>query len=228
MSCTRSILTVVGLAAIAGSIALAQPAKDKKPTTPAPAAAQPGEMQLPPGMTKEDMQACMEAGTPGPNHKFLADAVGVWAGKSTMWMTPQAEPMKSECTSTITSIMDGRFTKCESSGDMPGMGPFNGFGLYGYDNVAKKFQSTWIDNCGTTMMQGTGELSSDGKTLTWNYTGTCPIQKKPIVVRQIETRNGKDSMTLTMYGPDKTGKEFKMMEIVFTRRAGSASAEKAK
>ena len=45
------------------------------------------------------------------------------------------------------------------------------------------------------MMQGTGELSSDGKTLTWNYTGTCPIQKKPIVVRQIETRNGKDSMS---------------------------------
>jgi hypothetical protein len=44
--------------------------------------------------------------------------------------------------------MDGRFIKLEMEGDMPGMGPFHGFGLYGYDNVSQKYQATWIDNCG--------------------------------------------------------------------------------
>jgi hypothetical protein len=52
------------------------------------------------------------------------------------------EPAQSAGSCTITPMFDGRFTKCEMSGDMPGMGPFNSFGLYGHDNVAQKFQST--------------------------------------------------------------------------------------
>jgi hypothetical protein len=121
--------------------------------------------------------------------------------------------------------MDGRFTKCEITGDMPGMGPFNGFGLYGYDNVAQKFQSTWIDNCGTGMMTGTGELSSDGRTLTWNFSYHCPITRKPTTLREVERITGKDTKTLEMFGIDpKSGKEFKMMEIAFTRKPGTGAA----
>src|SRR5438046_3705741 len=128
-----SLLAVVGMAAVASSIALAQPPKDSKPTKPgAPGAAQP---QMPPGMSEADAKACQDAATPGPKQAFLAQTVGVWAGKSKMWMAPDTEPTTGECTSTITSIMNGLFTKCEVSGDMPGMpGPFNGFGIYGYDN----------------------------------------------------------------------------------------------
>ena len=222
----KTRLGMFGLAAtvtIVGSIALAQNSRDKKPTTPAPPQ---GEMQLPPGMTAEDMQACMEAGTPGEMHEFLASSAGVWQGKNKMWMTPEMkEPMVSECTATITTAMDGRFTKCEMVGDMPGMGPFNGFGIYGYDNVGQEFQSTWIDNCGTGMMNGTGELSSDKKTLTWKFTYNCPIQKKPTTLREVEKFTSKDSKTLEMYSIDpKSGKEFKMMEIAFTRKGGAAAS----
>src|SRR6185369_8383638 len=89
---------------------------------------------------------------------------------------------------------------------------FNGFGLNGFDNVSQKFQSVWVDNMGTGMMNGTGELSSDKKTMTWTMTYNCPIQKKPVVMREVETWTGKDSMTFTMFGPDaKTGKEYKVM-----------------
>jgi hypothetical protein len=176
-------------------------------------------------MSEADMKACMEAGTPGPQHEHLAKAAGTWAGHVKMWMSPEmTEPMESECTTVISSMMDGRFTKCETTGEMPGMGPFNGFGINGYDNVAKKFQSTWIDNCGTTMMQGTGDLSADGKTMTWTYNYTCPITKKATTMRQVEKVTGKDTMTLEMYGSDPhSGKEFKMMEIACTRRAGASA-----
>jgi hypothetical protein len=216
----RYTFAILGLAAITTSIALAQNPRDNKATAQQPPADH-GQMQLPPGWTQEDMQACIDAGTPGENHEHLAKAVGQWTGQSKMWMAPNTEPITSECSTKITSIMDGRFTQVETKGSTP-MGPFNGLGTYGYDNVTKKFQSTWIDNCGTAIMVGTGELSSDGETMTWVYNYTCPITKKPTTMREIERQTGKDSCTLEMYGIDpKSGKEFKMMEIAMTRKPGS-------
>ncbi len=205
-------LVAVGLATVVGSIAVAEPSKDQQP------AGQP-EMKLPPGWTQADMQACMAAATPGKMHEQLAKSVGTWQGKNTMWMYPGAEPATSECTSTVTPFLDGRFIKIEMSGDMPGMGPYNGFGIMGFDNVSQKLVSTWTDNCSTGIMNGTGEMSSDGKTLTLNYTYNCPITKKPVTMREVETITGPDTKTLEMYGADpKSGKEFKMMSIEFMKK----------
>jgi hypothetical protein len=174
---------------------------------------------LPPGWTQQDMQACMEAGTPGEMHKFLASGVGHWRGQDTMWMGPDSEPMKSQSDAKVTSIMDGRFTKIETTSTMPGMGKFQGFGIYGYDNVSQKFVSTWIDNMGTGMMQGTGELSPDHKTLTWTFTFNCPINKKPTTMRQVETVISPTSRTLEAWTTDpKSGKEYKMLHIDMTRK----------
>lgn len=218
--CGPACLSAVGLLAVAGMFAMGQPAKDSKPAAPAHAPAGQPDMKLPPGWTAEDMQACMAAGIPGEQHKALAKGVGTWAGKNTMWMAPGTEPMKSDCTSTITMIMDGRYCKCDMSGDMPGMGPFTGQGIVGFDNVSQKFVGTWIDNMGTGIMNGTGELSKDGKVMTWNYTYNCPITKKPAILREVETHADANTMKLEMFGNDpKTGKEFKMMQIDFTRAA---------
>jgi len=227
--CVLAIGLIAGLAVVGGAIA--QPAKEPRPGTPpakekAPATQE--GMKLPPGWTEADMKACMDAGTPGPMHQWLAEGAGTWTGKVKHWMAPNTEPETSECTSTVTALPDGRFTRCEVNGDMPGMGPFHGVGVYGFDNVSQKFQGTWFDNCGTGMMIGTGDLSTDGKTLTWSYTYNCPITKKPTIMREIERRTGKDSFTLEMFGPEiKTGKEFKMMEIQFTRQAATATAPAA-
>lgn len=224
-------LTVAALAVVAGSIAVADPAKEAAPAKEASKgkdaapAGQP-DMQLPPGWTEEDMKACVMAATPGKMHEKMAKDAGIWAGKTSMWMAPGAEPMKSECTSTMTPIMDGRYLKVEIAGEMPGMGPFVGFGINGYDNVAQKFVSTWIDNQGTGIMYGTGELSADGKVLTWKFTYNCPITKKPVIMREVETHTGPDSMTLEMFGPEpKSGKEYKMMSIEFSRKKTVAQAK---
>ena len=178
-----------------------------------------GEMQLPPGISQADMQACMAAATPGKQHEMLARGVGHWTGKHTMWMTPDAQPATSNMSSTVSTIMDGRFTKVEIEGDMMGM-PFHGLGYNGYDNVAQKYVSTWIDNWGTGFMIGDGTMSADGNTLTWNYRYNCPITKGPTTMRQVEHRTGDNSMTLDMYGPEPhSGKEFKMMHIEMTRQS---------
>lgn len=221
----RSTLTIaaccVALGAIAGSLAMAQPGKDNKsaPAGHAPAAAggQP-DMQLPPGWSAEDMQACIAAGTPGKMHEWLGTHAGVWNGKTQMFMAPGAEAMKSDCVQTITSIMDGRYVKGEMKGDMPGMGPFSGLGFTGFDNVSQKFVGTWLDNHSTGIMSGVGELSKDGKTMNWVFTFNCPIAKKPITMRQVETYPDANTMTFDMFTTDpKSGKEYQCMRIDFTR-----------
>lgn len=177
------------------------------------------EMKLPAGWTAEDMQACMEAGVLGAMHKEMAHGVGQWTGKCTQWMAPGADPMYSECSNSVTMIMDGRYQKSEFTGNMPGMGAFSGLGYQGYDNVSKKFVATWMDNMGTGIMTGTGDRSADGKIITWNYTMNCPLTKKPTTMREIQKFHGDKSMTMEMHATDpKSGKEYKCMEIELTRK----------
>ncbi|MDB5319798.1 MAG: hypothetical protein JWN40_1429 [Phycisphaerales bacterium] len=208
-----TMITLISLALVAASIAIAEPPKDKTAAAAAP------EMKLPPGWTMEDMQACMLAGAPGKMHEHLARGVGKWQGKNTMWMAPGAPPMVSDCNSTVTSIMDGHYVRVETVGEMPGMGLYNGQGTYGFDNVSGKFVSTWIDNHSTGIMTGTGQLSPDGKTLTWTFTYNCPLTKKPAIMRQIDTTTSPTTQTIEMYGADpKTGKEYKMVSIELTKK----------
>lgn len=208
------LIVAVGMVAVV-SIGIAEPSKNTR-TGDQP------EMKLPPGWTEEDMMACAIAGTPGKMHEHLAKGAGVWEARTTMWMTPGAEPMTCAGTSKVRTIMDGRYIKRVMEGEMPGMGPYKGLCFYGYDNVAKQFVSVWLDNHSTGIGRGVGELSEDGKTLTWKYTYNCPLTSKPATIREIETITGPDTKTLVSFATDpKTGKEYKMMHIDLTRKPGS-------
>ena len=208
-----SMALMAGIVVLGASVAGAQQAKDAKaPALP--------EIKLPPGWTLADMQACLAAGTPGKMHEHLAKSAGTWTGKQTMWMAPGTEPVTSDCTCVETPILDGRYVRVEMKGEIPGMGPYTGLGIMGFDNVSQEFVATWIDNHSTGLMTATGKLSPNGKTLTSNYTYNCPITKKPTVMRHIETITGTNTKTIEMHGADpKTGKEYKMMAIELTRKS---------
>jgi hypothetical protein len=198
----------VTAAILGGVVAIAQPGNQ-----PAKDAKQP-EMQLPPGWTPQDMQAMMEAGAPGAQHQTLAKSVGTWVGTQTMWMVPDAPAMTSPTTWTITSLMDGRYIKTDVAGEMGDMGTFNGMALAGFDNVTKQYVSTWIDNHSTGIMTGTGTVSADGKTHTWNYTHNCPLTKKPTAMREVMKFPSDSSIAVEMFCTDpKTGKEFKCLQM---------------
>jgi hypothetical protein len=215
MKLKSAILSTVIAATCLGSLAFAQ--EKTAPATPPATGAAP-EMKLPPGWTQEDMAACMNAMTPGKEHKFLQQCVGVWKGKNTMLMYPGADPIKSESTTTVTSIHNGMFIKMDITGDMPGMGKFEAVAYNGYDNVSKNYVSTWIENTSTGIMTGTGKVSDDGKTLTWTYSYNCPITKKAAPLRQIETITGENTRTVSVWMAEpKSGKEYEMMKIELTR-----------
>jgi hypothetical protein len=215
-----ALVALVGLATIVVSVAVA--ADDTKSSAGGGAQVKVPDMKLPPGWTEEDMKACAAAATPGKMQALLAGEAGTWQGKQTMWMAPDAPPMTSDVTSTVKPLMDGRYTQVEVNGEMAGMGPFQGIGVYGFDNVSQKFVSTWLDSHSTGIMTGTGELSPDGKQLNWTFNFNCPITKKPAVMRQTETVGGGSTKVLEMFGVDPKGggggKEFKMMRIEMTKR----------
>lgn len=185
--------------------------------TPMHKAAQAGDhaaMQLPPGWTAEDMQACLDAGMVGEKHKQLTSHEGKWMGTCTMWMAPDMPAMEpGACKAKITTVMDGRFAKWEFDGEMPGMGPYNAVGFFGFENGTQKYVSSWLDNHSTQILHGEGTASADGNTITWTYRYHCPIRKGPASMREIQTYS-KDMITLETYMADpKSGKEYKMMRI---------------
>src|SRR4051794_21239588 len=108
-----TMITLIGVALISGTLAMADGPKEP-PVIP----------QLPPGWTMDDMKACIAAGTPGKTQEHLAKGVGTWQGKNTMWMAPGAPPVVTPCSSTVSSIMDGRYVRVETRGEMPGMGQY--------------------------------------------------------------------------------------------------------
>lgn len=216
MCCTKFApvgMAIAALVAVAGSIAFAQPG-DKKTDKKQPEH-QPAQGQ--PAMTPEQ-QACMEAGTPGEMHAKFAKEAGHWTAKTKSWEGPDAKPTDCEMTTNVTTIMGGRFLQCDVSGEMPGMGKFEGRGVYGFDNTSQKLQATWIDNVGTGQMIGTGEASTDGSTITWTYNYTCPVTKKATTMREVDRHVDENTKTITMFAIDpKTGKEYKMMEQTLKR-----------
>jgi len=167
-----------------------------------------------------DQQAMMKAWqdymTPGEIHKMLGKADGEWTYEATVWMTPGAPPDKSTGTAVNKMILGGRYQQSTHSGNIMGM-PFEGQSVLGYDNARKVFQSTWIDNMGTGIMQMEGPL--DHATRSINLTGkmTDPMTGKDVKVREKFTWVDDNTQKMEMYDT-KDGKETKTMEITFKRK----------
>jgi hypothetical protein len=130
------------------------------------------------------MQACIEAGTPGEQHKVLAQTVGVWRGQTQMYVDPNAGPARGTCTWTVTSIYDGRYIKTDLEAELPGFeGGFSGVGYAGFDNVSQKYVGTWLDSHSTGIMNGTAEVTtssdSNATTFTGATTRTAPSLASP-------------------------------------------------
>ncbi len=220
MCCSMKYGGLFGLvvaATVAGSFGFAQPEKPKLPKAP-DAVKQPEAPKVPevPGMD-EWMKSMM----PGKEHARLAKAVGTWDGALKMWMMPGAPASESTCVSEFKSILGGRYIECITTGmmDMGGQKmPFEGRGLYGFNNVTKKYESTWIDNMGTGFMNATGSVSEDGAVMNWTATCADPMTGQMMTMREVDTHKDANSSVLEMFGPGPDGKEFRMMEITYSRK----------
>jgi hypothetical protein len=154
----------------------------------------------------------------GEPHKMLAKSSGTWTGDVTMWMANGAPPMKSTSTTVNTMIFGGLYQQSKHTGNMMGA-PFEGISTMGYDNTKKEYFSTWIDNMGTGILVSTGSWDDATKSLNLSGTMKNPANGLDCTMREVFKIVDDNNQILEMYGPDpQTGKEFKTMEIKYTRK----------
>jgi len=203
---------------LAGSLVLPSFAQDTSPPQPeGKPGGQPNEDQM--------MAAMMELAKPGENHKLLQGLAGSWTYNGKFWLNPEpsAPPMESPGKTVIKPIMGGRYLQVDHAGKMQMPGPdgkmtgldFKGMEIAGYDNVKKKFVSSWIDNMGTSIIQSEGSYDPETKTLT--YTSEYePMPGMKTKTRGLLKITDNDHHTMEYY-EDRGGKEVKVMEIAYTR-----------
>ncbi|MET3880306.1 MULTISPECIES: DUF1579 domain-containing protein [Chitinophaga] len=162
------------------------------------------------------MKAWAEYMTPGPAHQKMAEADGEWTADMTMWERPDAPPSKSTGAATYKMILGGRYCEGRYTANMMGM-DFEGISTMAYDNAKKKYISTWVDNMGTGIMVMEGKPTSSGEGLEFTGKGLDPTTGKDYDMRQVLTWQDKDHHTMEMYRK-VNGKEFKEMEIKYTRK----------
>ena len=182
---------------------------------PAWAAAQAPSGQKPD--EKAMMDAWMKYAVPGEPHKKLASSVGTWDVAVTTWMAPGAPPTKATATSEVRSVLGGRYLEERFSGNMMGQ-PFEGIGYTGYDNYKKQYVATWMDSMSTAIMVMTGTPGASANTITFTGTMDDVMTGKPTQHRSVFTHTDADHHTHEMYGTGPDGKEFKSLELRYTRR----------
>jgi hypothetical protein len=164
------------------------------------------------------MKAWMDYATPGEPHKMLAKSNGTWNGETTMWMAMGAPPSTGKSTTINKMAMDGRYQVSEFKGEFMGM-PFTGLSTTGYDNFKKVFVSTWIDNMGSGIMKMEGPWDEASKSMTLTGKMTDPSTGRECDMKEIFKIIDDNTQVMEMYGPDpQTGKQYKTMEIKFTRK----------
>ncbi|MBZ5589786.1 MAG: DUF1579 domain-containing protein [Acidobacteriia bacterium] len=195
-------VALLSLGLIGGGIAAAQQGGSQKEMTPEQKAA---------------MEAWMKAATPGEGHKVLEPTIGNWTATTTMWEAPGAPPQQSEGTAENAWVLGGRFVRETVHGEFNGM-KFEGLGYTGYDNFKKQYVGAWMDTMGTMMMISTGTADPSGKVITATSTMDDVTTGKKVAVREVTKIVDANKHVFEMYGAGPSGKEFKMMEIVYTRR----------
>lgn len=182
----------------------------------------PGKMDAvaPAEMSPEDqemMAKWQEFSTPNENHKALDTLAGNWNHTVKWWMKPDTEPEISTGTGTAEWIMGGRYLQQKVSGMSMGQ-PFEGLGIIGYDNANKEYVSIWLDNMGTGLMQSTAQYDTAAKTFAEKGSHSCFLAEDGHRKYRATTKIiDNDNYVYEMFSTDEAGKEFRAMEITYTR-----------
>jgi hypothetical protein len=89
--------------------------------------------------------------------------------------------------------------------------------MTGYDNASGKWWITWNDSMSTGLMVSEGNCDDEGActfTGSWND----PVTKGKVHARMVTRWINPRTETFAMYAPGPDGKEYKMMEMTYSRR----------
>lgn len=154
---------------------------------------------------------------PGKPHGLLERITGEWETLTTYRMKPDTETVDAKGTCKRKWILGRRFVQEDLDGGRLVM-PFKGLGLYGYDAFEKKYTSAWMDTTSTAMMtyRGVYNKQNDAVRFVGEYGDPWTGVKKKCrgTLRFVDA----DKHVLELHVPDADGEEYKILEIVYTRK----------
>jgi len=160
------------------------------------------------------MELYMKMAKPGKPHQELARLVGQWNVEMSSYCTP-GNPMTTKGSATFETILGGRFVLQRQKADMGNGMTMEGFQILGYDNVQKKYVGVWLDNWSTGIHASTGQVDENGQVCMQGLMKDAMTPEgRPF--RSVQKQAGNDKFTIELHDT-KDGKEFKMMDIVYTR-----------
>ena len=178
----------------------------------------PGPASAPAPPSSAEMDAWLKAAAPNENHAVLAKMAGSFKVESRFFAGPDAEPHVSYGTAEQAMVFGGRYLRQDFTGDMGGQ-PFQGTGFIGYDNLRKRYFSYWLDSGSTMPLQHEGTCDNKACTsITLRGEYTDPLTGKKKKSRTITETTDDARVIFTMFDEDKKGKEFRSLELIYTRR----------
>ena len=160
------------------------------------------------------MEAWFKASAPGEAHHRLEPMIGTWDARTSVWFGP-GDPMISSGKVTKQWTLDGRFLLQDYEGDDTPMGRFVGKGLLGYSNMARRYESVWIDTMSTAILVQMGAWDGDALVLVGE--GHETVSLGLVRVRSVTriVSDARHTFENFVTGPD--GNEMRTLEVIHTR-----------
>jgi hypothetical protein len=163
-----------------------------------------------------EMQAWIECGTPGENHKVLDALAGEWAGEWKIWWQPGQAPDVSSGTVKREWILGGRYLEERVEATSP-MGTFSGVGYSAYNNIDGLYEFIWMDSMSTGISFETGTYNPETKVLTVQNRHRDPATGRVMTGWGKLDLSNPDRQTYVGYTTRADGKEYKSFEGVMRR-----------
>lgn len=161
-------------------------------------------------------EAMMKVAAVGPNHRRLDPLIGNYKVDAKFWMEPNGKAEVATGTAEFRWILGGHYVAMDYYSSFQGQ-KFEGYGLYGYNNIGGQYESTWVDSMGSEIMKSVGQPDKVGSAIVFSGEFECPIMNGPMKTREIMTI-GTDRHVFEMYHAAFDGSgEYKAMEIVYER-----------
>ena len=177
-----------------------------------------GQEQANKATSKEAITKALEdAMTPGEGQKRLDPLIGTFDVKVRTCLDPSKPPIESAATAVDTWVLGGRYVQQMLAGYVGGE-PWSGISYAGYDNVTKKYVSTYIDTGSTGMEWYTGTLDPDGTHGRMTATIADEVTGKPKTLELRLTIAANGDRVTELWEEQPTGKMAKVIEFQFTRK----------
>ncbi len=182
--------------------------------------------QLSPEEVEKMMEQWMQLMAPGHVHQLMQQFVGEFNKTTAIYMNgPNAEPVITKGTSTRRSVLGGRFILQEENSTMMVPGPdgneqpvpWNGLGMFGYDNFRNMLVGCWADSMGTQLLTMKGTVDPTGKVFT--YYGEMDEPSIKVIgrtVKYVATIVDDDTQTFEIYDL-AAGDNYRVVRVEYKR-----------